>query len=120
MEDVLVGDSELSLATPIDEDKSPAQAKEEKDEEKAELELAATTDEKGWPKLREMIEKDIDACERLTEVDLSRLNDLQLGRAVRVEQLLAAKLRSYLEKIDNAAAFREQREQEDEDEDDES
>ena len=87
--------------------------KEAVEEEK----LAAIGRSDAWEFLDKKLAADIDRLERNADIDFKQLNDLELGQAVRVDHMLAQKLQSYRDEINDAKQNAENTEEDEEGDD---
>jgi hypothetical protein len=86
----------------IEEEKSSEQKTTEREQLNEDRHLAALKDHPGWAQIREQMLKDIDDFRNLTNVDISKYTDAELGQVVRGEKMVADKLQGYVQKIESA------------------
>lgn len=92
----------VSMPQIIEAEKSDDQKEVEAKETKKLYEVAALAKHPGWKEVRKMMASDIDNVLRLKDVNLKQYDNAQLGEVVRVEHMLAEKLKKYLAKVDDA------------------
>jgi hypothetical protein len=90
----------LATSPDVESSKSDELKQNEQESAKTDYAVAALNDHPGWKVIRGMMADDIDAFKSLSFVDMKKYSNAELGEVVRVEHMVATKLQTYLDKVD--------------------